>query len=100
MGIQYKFQCKSCGYTASVSGGADRGFLSLTQTIVCSDCGALYDVDVGEIGKDDMEMPSKRTATLRCPESRKHKVHEWVWPAPCPKCGSEIERREVEVLWD
>jgi hypothetical protein len=44
MGRTYVFYCPRCEYVARVSGGADAGFHCATQTIVCTDCRALYDV--------------------------------------------------------
>jgi hypothetical protein len=43
MGRSYWFECPRCGYRAKVSGGADRGFNFLVQTIACLDCKQLHD---------------------------------------------------------
>jgi hypothetical protein len=43
MGRTYCFECVRCGYRAKVSGGADRGFNLLVQTIFCRNCRALSD---------------------------------------------------------
>src|SRR5215831_17445567 len=43
MGRTYWFECSKCGYRAQVSGRSDRGLNFFVQTIVCTDCKALYD---------------------------------------------------------
>ena len=43
MGRTYWFECSKCGYRAQVSGKPDRGLNFFVQTIVCTDCKALYD---------------------------------------------------------
>lgn len=43
MGRSYLFECGKCSYRAIASGGADRGFDCLVQTILCRDCKKLYD---------------------------------------------------------
>ncbi len=43
MGRSYLFECFKCGYKASVSGGADKGFEFWVQTTACRDCRILFD---------------------------------------------------------
>ena len=44
MGRTYLFECPHCGYSAKVSGGADKGLRFNNQTLLCQDCKQLYDV--------------------------------------------------------
>jgi hypothetical protein len=46
MARSFLFECPRCRYRAVVSGGADRGAHSFTQTIHCRDCRELLDVPV------------------------------------------------------
>jgi hypothetical protein len=43
MGRTYLFECSKCGYRATVSGGADRGFHVAVQTVLCFECKQLHD---------------------------------------------------------
>jgi len=100
MGVLFKFECPSCGYSAEVSGGADRGFFAATQTISCKDCRKLYDVGVGRVHGSEWTPDPKQLRPLRCPQSEQHTVEEWAGPGSCPACGSQMEKREATILWD
>lgn len=58
MGKSYSYECGRCGYTAKVSGGADRGVNLHVQTISCRDCHALYDAVIR------MRVPDERWSRL------------------------------------
>jgi hypothetical protein len=98
MGANYLFTCKSCGYSADVSGGPDVGMLAATRTVSCSECQELYDVVVSENAWDD-ELKQNRIEP-RCPTSKKHSVTLWEHPSPCPKCGKKMKRGKMSRLWD
>ena len=100
MGALFKFECPSCGYSAEVSGGADRGFFAATQTISCKDCKRLYDVGVARIDGPDSSLDSNRLRVPQCPQSELHRVKEWKGPGPCPACGSRMAKQEATILWD
>jgi hypothetical protein len=61
MGSRSRFTCtnKDCGYEATVSGKADRGMHSFTQTYVCRDCEILQDILIGEQIEDSPEREIK-----------------------------------------
>jgi hypothetical protein len=46
MGRSYWFECGKCGFRAKVSGQADGGLHCFVQTVICHDCGELYDAVV------------------------------------------------------
>ena len=50
MGTTSRFTCDDCGYSASVSGGRDFGFMAVVQTTTCQDCRELVDVLIGHHG--------------------------------------------------
>ena len=50
MGATDEFTCKSCGYSAEVSGGQDYGFIAMVETMVSESCRKLVDVLVKVMG--------------------------------------------------
>ena len=44
MGQSFEWCCEKCDYSALVSGGADRGFYSFTDTYICSNCEKIMDL--------------------------------------------------------
>jgi|LDZU01.1.fsa_nt_gi Zn finger protein HypA/HybF involved in hydrogenase expression len=97
MGTLYHFECRSCGYSAEVSGGDDRGMRSRTTTILCETCSELHDVVTStEPWIDEMVDPE----TLKCPKSKRHIVRKWEHPGICPKCGQDMDRVGMACLWD
>ena len=61
MGTKYHFTCNSCGYKIVTSGGADRGFVAITNTIHCNDCGSVSDVVVGDATTEMPDWGSRAT---------------------------------------
>ncbi len=99
MGAHFLFECASCGYRAEISGRNDVGMTSATSTVLCRDCKELFDVVTTEQPWLAME-PTWTPKNLRCPKSETHTVALWEDPGPCPRCGAEMVRREMTVLWD
>jgi len=109
MGSWLLFTCPSCGYAATVSGGADVGMRCATQTIVCKTCKELADVVTHSsedgtwppLSKDEAEGAEERPPIpIRCPESAAHPVEPWSAGGPCPKCGVAMGEGELDALWD
>ena len=114
MGTLFETRCPSCGYSKMVSGGEDAGMACLTTTIACKDCRELYDAVVS----DKPWLGPKRSGDLKliCPghsdgddddlffERRhanpNHRVEEWTYPGPCPRCGETLVRGDGIVMWD
>lgn len=51
MGHLYKWTCKKCGYTETVSGKYDYGFNCCTVTCVCESCKAIMDLQCWKSGQ-------------------------------------------------
>jgi hypothetical protein len=102
MGALRQFTCNQCGYSAEVSGGADRGFVAKTLTVVCRICQEISDVSVGQWPDPDAssrgQVPTR--ITPRCPRRSSHPVQPWTPVDPCPKCGGRMENKGMTVLWD
>jgi hypothetical protein len=43
MGMNFKWECSECNYSAEVSGKRDRGFRSFTETYLCKSCQTIMD---------------------------------------------------------
>ena len=122
MGRTYLFECTKCGYHARVAGGADEGAHFAVQTIVCTDCKALYDAIVklkpSARQKDHPPLQAPKFAAVwnrlpprgarswlkfkpSCPVSPRHRVRLWKPPEKCPKCGTFLEIAALAYrLWD
>ena len=101
MGTHYDFVCHSCGYQAVVSGKKDIGMACATTTISCIECQELYDIVISNEPWLAMEPGFKVSQDLiNCPVIRKHDCSIWKYPYPCPKCGSNMQRGPVVLLWD
>ncbi len=100
MGAEYQFVCERCGYEARVSGGDDAGMLVSTTTVLCEDCGKLYDVVTARRPMDPAEDPDPGPIEPRCPKSKKHTIRGWEHPGPCPKCGNQMPMGDEMTLWD
>ncbi len=100
MGAIYRFSCLDCGYSAEVSGGWDRGFLSATQTVICESCNELVDVAVG--GDDRLKLLGETEAAELgpCPRCGLAVEKKWGEPYNCPECDGRMERGELIMLWD
>lgn len=100
MGGTYIFKCSSCGYSAEVSGGKDRGFVIFTETKVCQDCRELMDVVVAnEQSIDGSKLANVPKSEQKCPKGKSHKLKVWK-PHVCPKCGDKMTRGALICLWD
>ncbi|MGO8839197.1 MAG: hypothetical protein ACLQAH_15695 [Limisphaerales bacterium] len=122
MGRTYLFECSKCGYHARVAGGTDEGIHCAVQTIVCSDCKALYDAVVqfklSPRHQDNPPFNAPKLAVLLnrlpprgvrswlkfkpvCPVSPRHRVRLWKPPDKCPKCGTFLEPAALPFrVWD
>jgi hypothetical protein len=113
MGTTYQTICLQCGYEAMVSGGDDVGMASLTTTILCENCQELCDIVTSsepwnDYGKDiqvelvcpGLDLDDKTQKEIEPIPNPFHKVHKWVFPGPCPKCGTTMTRRGEAICWD
>ncbi len=122
MGRTYLFECSKCGYHARVAGGTDEGIHCAVQTIVCSDCKALYDAVIRfKLSPRQQNSPPfnppKFAMVLNrlpprggrqwlkfkpaCPVSPLHRIRPWKQPDKCPKCGTFLEPGALPFrLWD
>jgi len=102
MGESHEHTCKDCGYAATVSGGAEHGFLYVSVTIFCRDCDFLYDVNPDQdaetfaAGGGDV----RSLTGLRCPVDAGHKWEFWKAGDPCPRCQGAMEITGVGCCWD
>ena len=101
MGAYYIFTCPGCDYKAEVSGGKDRGFFTLIQTMTCMDCSILIDVKVGHYEQDretgkDIFVPENG----KCPECLGSNIVAWEKERPCPKCDGTMEQGDESAIWD
>lgn len=127
MGSIYRFTCSSCGYEAEVSGRADYGQESRTETVVCRGCRDLFDIVVGstddgeplsrrgvdEFGQEWSDLteeaqviqprdspPKRAPKGKRCPECRSRRLFIWSGSDGCPQCGSAMTRDGPTIMWD
>lgn len=114
MGATFQFCCGECGYEAEVSGGFDRGMVSVTHTVTCPRCRGLSDVKLwsrwdGEPGDqvlwgmdedEAVEYWKGHHGLVRCGIDRRHTAAFWRHPGPCPRCGNEMTQGEMTMLWD
>lgn len=70
MGRLLRWKCESCGYEAEVSGGRDRGFIAVTETMVCRKCSELVDVLVSKINEVPNPLYFKETIKSCCPKCK------------------------------
>ena len=77
------------------------GMACATTTISCIECQELYDIVISNEPWLAMEPGFKVSQDLiNCPVIRKHDCSIWKYPYPCPKCGSNMQRGPVVLLWD
>lgn len=101
MGTTNQFTCDDCGYSASVSGGRDFGFVAVVQTMTCQNCKELVDVLIGHHGEDGpMGDPEFDKDLGLCPECDGSHVSVWDAPYPCPKCAKPMPPGKPELNWD
>ena len=92
MGALYQFTCVSCGYSAEVSGGADAGMTSETQTVICFDCKELTD----NLVVDERGHPVK----LKCRKCFETNIQPWNNGDKCPRCHGEVKKGKLTLCWD
>jgi len=101
MGTSYDYTCKSCGYTAHVSGGKDCGMCAVVETRVCRSCRSVVDVLIGRHGREGPTGDPEYDEDMgKCPECGSPAVGPWSRHRPCPKCGSRMFKGETYALWD
>lgn len=99
MGRTFAFTCADCGYDVDVSGGSDSGMRFSTQTITCTVCKELTDVVTGEGFKRDL-FTAEDDALPVCSRDPSHRIAAWAHPGFCPKCGGDMVRGQLAMLWD
>jgi len=102
MGSLYRFKCNACGLEASTSGGLDCGFHEVTKTMYCRSCESVADISLyaGESSRDGMKDSGQNDGYLHCPRCQSTQLKAWSDRQPCPKCGGDFTKGELEVLWD
>ena len=103
MGSWHVFSCDKCDYTVTVSGGLDRGFYAVTETMQCDDCIALVDVLVGLAKKMSGRVEITTGEKFgKCPKCEGRNVRAWSEKdRPCPRCeGKMVMTKENVVFWD
>jgi hypothetical protein len=101
MGAYYMFTCPECGYKAEVSGGKDRGMRASVQTMTCTDCSILVDVQVGHYERSIVKgRENFITENGKCPECFGTNLKKWEKDGRCPTCIGVMEQREMVALWD
>ena len=86
-----------------VSGGRDRGFFAVVETISCIVCKELFDA-VADEKPEDLELGWRREEKpllgIRCPNSEKHEFTYWKSPWPCPVCDEPVIADGGCINWD
>jgi FPG/IleRS zinc finger protein len=109
VGLIQSHRCKSCGLSATVSGGKDIGFVATTETRYCQNCETLVDVFVSLWCKELLHLPESRMKELlelegqvgSCLNCRSVAQQGWKFGEPCPRCGGVIEKIGDEMIdWD
>lgn len=99
MGTLLKYICNNCNYSAEVSGGQDIGMLVKTNTVLCTKCEEVVDVQVDFMG----EIKIKEFDLNKCPNCNSAKyIIKWDnMKRPCPKCNGKInDSKEIIIMWD
>jgi hypothetical protein len=95
MGEIYSFKCSNCSLNAEVSGGADCGMISETETVFCKKCEKLIDI---ETGTHESSNPEK--IDPKCPNCYGEDFIVWKNGDPCPICGSPLIKGDLLMHWD
>ncbi len=99
MGRKIDHACEQCGFSAHVSGKPDAGLLAGTDTIRCTECGALHDrvTEVWEKGSEENVAPEP------CPAcgAPGDQALPWRTGDPCPGCGDPLHATgPLMTIWD
>lgn len=116
MGIRYQYNCKKCGYNIVTSGGADTGFILLTDTFKCNECRIIFDAKVGDRRQRDKDASWVKGLNKKISLETLINHHEDIklpvkcskcdgsntklWDGYCPKCGAEMTRGRLVMVWD
>lgn len=102
MGNGATYRCTQCGYSATVSGGHDCGFVAVVRTRFCTACRELVDVLVGRYGQDGPTGDPLYDKDLNCcPMCRGNALRDWNTEDPCPRCGGSMNVEPgSQYLWD
>ncbi len=101
MGNRFRYYCSNCDYEVVISGGRDCGFDAFTETCLCEDCHELVDVFTGSRCRETpTDGSGKENDMNRCPQCESEQITAWPASNPCPKCGSEMKKGELVLLWD
>ncbi len=105
MGRSNTFKCSSCGLTAVVSGGPDRGMSFFTETVWCGECRLLQDVTVKKTKvRFQQNVAPKNMIDVRpkCSKCKSENVTIWHKDQACPVCSGKVSvdpNGECD-LWD
>lgn len=114
MGMQRHYECASCGYSATVTGGRDGGFQIELETYECQDCETLADLVVGSRERQEELKLADRNEESEYPHRYEPECQScggddlvpWTVnrknpdaTGPCPRCAGELEP-EGHVMWD
>ena len=96
MATVVSYKCSSCNYSAQVSGKSDALFAGPTETVVCSQCGELYD----EVIEWQMDFEGE-SGCENC-ECKEFEVWDYK-TKPCPKCKKgkmEVDENGLIMMVD
>jgi tRNA(Ile2) C34 agmatinyltransferase TiaS len=101
MGTSYEFICPACGYRTEVTGGVDFGFRAVLVTVLCEECGEIFDAEADQEAMKFAagDRDAAKLTGLRCPKSKRHTIKPWTDPV-CPRCGGTMERGDLICEWD
>lgn len=98
MGQKYRYTCGECGYKTIIVGQKDRGFISIQNTFVCTDCKILFDAEIQIYSDTDDKWVDKNE--IVCPTCKTDKIEVWENKV-CPKCSTEMRTDDsLMILWD
>jgi len=105
MGCSQNFRCKSCGLSATVSGGDDHGFYATTQTRYCVKCETLVDVCTKMRSSNNSDTATEADAPDdelgKCQHCSASPDITWQAGEPCPRCSGAVEATGEQVInWD
>jgi len=96
MGKRTTFTCPECNFSCVVSGEADRGMVTFTETFVCRDCKTVKDFAVAAMNEND-EKIMKLKDDICCNECKGRNIE--LWDKNCPKCDTPMKITEERMVF-